>query len=320
MHAQSDRGASRARTIGILVLSLALAYGSGLWLFLIHQAEGAIANDAAPALVQWLRDSTLMLPLVLLAVWLGVRVTSRVLRPFGEASALLRAGTAIAIVALLTSVGEALASPLRDAAFGGQHIHQGVALPLPVHMAYVGFLALAANLLLATLVLGLLRGRFWTSEPRVRLQSLIEAPVLRRGFAVAVTALMAATAVGSGQSAALAAGSGTGIGPCPASAPIKTFDVSAIDMKMWLNRFGDNDPQAQMYVLDSMISGRAGPGERRDRPRCPSASPTIRCSRWRSAPTRATASSSTSRTARRDRRPGRRPTPTACTSTASRST
>ena len=42
------------------------------------------------------------------------------------------------------------------------------------------------------------------------------------------------------------AGSGPG-SPCPVAAPVKTFDVSAIDVDIPLNRFGDHDPSGQMY-------------------------------------------------------------------------
>lgn len=39
----------------------------------------------------------------------------------------------------------------------------------------------------------------------------------------------------------------------PANAPVKTFNVSAIDVVITINRFGDNDPVGKMYVLDENI-------------------------------------------------------------------
>ena len=36
---------------------------------------------------------------------------------------------------------------------------------------------------------------------------------------------------------------------CPASAPVKQYDVLAINVKMVLNRWGDRDPRGHMYVL-----------------------------------------------------------------------
>src|SRR6185436_18567438 len=41
--------------------------------------------------------------------------------------------------------------------------------------------------------------------------------------------------------------------PCAPSSPVKHFDVSAIDVDIPLNRFGDHDPEGKMYVLDSEI-------------------------------------------------------------------
>ncbi|MGF1514576.1 MAG: hypothetical protein ACFB5Z_12910 [Elainellaceae cyanobacterium] len=36
---------------------------------------------------------------------------------------------------------------------------------------------------------------------------------------------------------------------CPANAPVKTYDVLAVNVNMVLNRWGDRDPQGHMYVL-----------------------------------------------------------------------
>ncbi|MBI2852829.1 MAG: hypothetical protein HYX84_06995 [Chloroflexi bacterium] len=39
----------------------------------------------------------------------------------------------------------------------------------------------------------------------------------------------------------------------PSNAPVKSFDISAIDVVITINRFGDNDPTGKMYVLDENI-------------------------------------------------------------------
>ena len=41
--------------------------------------------------------------------------------------------------------------------------------------------------------------------------------------------------------------------PCPNGAALKHFDVSAIDVDITLNRFGDHDPKGHMYVLNDAI-------------------------------------------------------------------
>src|SRR4051812_8273521 len=41
--------------------------------------------------------------------------------------------------------------------------------------------------------------------------------------------------------------------PCPADAARKSFDVQALDVKVPINRYGDNDPQGRMYALTSAV-------------------------------------------------------------------
>jgi manganese oxidase len=48
-----------------------------------------------------------------------------------------------------------------------------------------------------------------------------------------------------------ASGPGT---PCVAGAPLRTFDVSLINVPIFLNRFGDVIPEGRMYVLDENIA------------------------------------------------------------------
>ncbi|MEI7742601.1 MAG: hypothetical protein WCK58_02495, partial [Chloroflexota bacterium] len=148
---------------GLLVaMTLALAYGGGLWLHLVHEAEGATETGAPSPVIHWLRDSTLLVPVAMAAVWVTLALAAR-LRP---GLAARRAGpvtvvTLAASVALVTSIAEALASPLHGVVFGAHHHHDGVELPLPVHMAYDGLIALAPNLLIVLVVLLAVRGRAW---------------------------------------------------------------------------------------------------------------------------------------------------------------
>lgn len=41
--------------------------------------------------------------------------------------------------------------------------------------------------------------------------------------------------------------------PCPSTAPVKTFNVSLINIPIFLNRFGDVVPEGRMYILDENI-------------------------------------------------------------------
>src|SRR5262249_49699471 len=78
-------------------------------------------------------------------------------------------------------------------------------------------------------------------------------------YIVTATAMLAIYGPSSGVAFASMAPSGTATGaststnPCT-SAPHDTFNVSAINMSMILNRFGVNDPNAMMYVLNSNIN------------------------------------------------------------------
>ncbi|WP_157245806.1 hypothetical protein [Nonomuraea typhae] len=45
-----------------------------------------------------------------------------------------------------------------------------------------------------------------------------------------------------------------GVDPCAAGAPVRTFDVSLINLPLFLNRFGDVVPEGRMYVLDENIA------------------------------------------------------------------
>ena len=54
----------RARPWPAFVLTLAFAYGVGMWMQVMHAVEGGYERSEPPLLLHWLRDSTLSLPLV----------------------------------------------------------------------------------------------------------------------------------------------------------------------------------------------------------------------------------------------------------------
>src|SRR4030081_2527610 len=93
--------------------SLVLAYGGGLWLHLLHEAEGATELNAPPGVIHWLRDSTLSLPLVIVGVVLATLLARRLLERYGDGASRLLVGAAVAAaVALYTSVVVAGGNPL----------------------------------------------------------------------------------------------------------------------------------------------------------------------------------------------------------------
>ena len=66
------------RPLVALLLAVALAYGGGAWLAKVH-LSGSVEPDQAGFVATWLRDATLAFPVVMVAVWIGLLVTRRVL-------------------------------------------------------------------------------------------------------------------------------------------------------------------------------------------------------------------------------------------------
>ena len=168
-----DRPGIRAlRPIALAIFALALAYGGGLWLHLLHQFEGAHEANEPPALIHWLRDSSLSLPLVCMAAVAALLLVRWLITHTGKVvSRGLASAIVICLVALLTSVVVAAASPLHGLLFGAEHDEQtsllgfrllGISMPpdvasLPgVHVLHDALLALVANLAIAGAVTALL--------------------------------------------------------------------------------------------------------------------------------------------------------------------
>ena len=206
-----------------LVLSVSMA-GSTL---LAH----AILNPAARGSTTGPPDLMIIVPLALLAAWAGISVTSILdLDGRGWVAALNKA----AVVSLSFTV--------LTAGFG-----IGVALM----GAATGFPAL----IVAALLIGRWRDRHAEDPPlldqrkaRLPLFVYIVSAMSLTGFAVSSLGMASA-----GAAPAAAAPVTAPTNPC-ASAPHDTFNISAINVDMPLNRFGVHDPNGFMYVLNSNIS------------------------------------------------------------------
>ena len=257
VHPGRYRDRAQVRPAALVALTAAIASGGGLWLNLVHDAAGGTGFGAPSGLVGWLLESALLLPFVLAGVWLALQLGRRLVRPLeADGHRVLAVVALAALVAGATSIAVAASGPLHAILFGTPFDHHGVAIPMAAYMVRDGLTALAANFALAGLVLLLLRGETWGAASRslpLRLR-LAGSTSLRRAFALASSSvLVASSGLLLPVSTAAVAAAAPAVGPCPAGATTKTFDVSAIDVKMYLNRFGDHDPQGQMYVLDSMI-------------------------------------------------------------------
>jgi len=157
-----------AVTWTLVAFALPMAYGGGLWMHLLHEAEGDIEVGAPPWVLHWLRDSTLALPLMFLAAWLSMLVAAWQLHKYGRsASPFLASATIAAMAALVASVAVALASPMHGFFFPGHGADHE--LPFLVHMARDGAMVLPANLAISALVCQLLGESAW-AEPRAGAQ------------------------------------------------------------------------------------------------------------------------------------------------------
>ena len=198
-------------------------------------------------LVHWLRDSTLALPLVLLAVAVAFWLVRGAVRRFAATPEPgLEGSLATAAGALAAAYVFGVGNPIHTMLFAAHH--GGHDLPLVVHMLRDGALALPACLLIAAVTVGAVRvlqraraAEWWAAGGRVARYALV--------FAVAAPAFVLSMQ-GAEQARALA-GAGQ---PCPTDAPVKRFSVAAIDVDIPLNRFGDHDPDGKMYVLTEAIA------------------------------------------------------------------
>ncbi|MBI3241383.1 MAG: IPT/TIG domain-containing protein [Chloroflexi bacterium] len=249
---------TRAKFSAVVALTLALSYGGGLWLQVLHSAIGAVERNEPPPVIHWLRDSMLMMPLIFVAVWASILLARRALMLFGRGASRFMSGAAVvSVIAVTTSAVIAVASPGHNVVFQANHHVGGEEMPLLAHMWLEGLLALVANLAISAIVYIVLRGRLWTARLPGRSRPVWTPIAARRLLAVGQIGLLLLSIIGASPNnlvtAAPASLAGGANAPCPAGAPLKTFDVSAIDVTMWLNRFGDHDPNAQMLVLNSMI-------------------------------------------------------------------
>src|SRR5919202_1349123 len=154
----------------IAVYSAALAYGGGLWLHLLHEAEGATEQNAPHSVVHWLRDSTLALPMIVFGVFLATHLARRLLARYGtDASRLTTSALIATVVSLYAAVVVAVGNPLHAALFGGEH--GGHDLPVWAHLVRDGLLALTADLVIAAGLLACVAGRGWLTPPFLQVRA-----------------------------------------------------------------------------------------------------------------------------------------------------
>jgi FtsP/CotA-like multicopper oxidase with cupredoxin domain len=232
-----------------------------------------LSGHAQGGLAHALRDVVIALPMAVVAVSLGLWIAGRLgIQGSGAAAALNRAAVVSLVFTVLLipsvpvhqvidswfgGINPAIADPTTGLAIGGT---DSSAAGLASHGVLDALMGQAVGLPLAfltMLMLGAVQARRRAPRPprdivvgwrprRPRLAFMGVGVVTLAYCFAGPSAGMLVTA-----SANSTANTGTS-NPC-ASAPMDTFNVSAINLKITLNRFGVNDPNSFMYVLDQNI-------------------------------------------------------------------
>jgi hypothetical protein len=226
------------------------------WLSLLHRIAGHSPGSLLADPLVLARDSALAFPLVAAAVYVALAAERRWRAQIGlEGAAAYLVRTAM--LALLAAGALGAGNAPHQTLFGSDGGERGQSLLTAVLSDALVSLPL---LVVLAALLGLNR---------------IPLPPVRRRRTLLVLSTTALTVLAGPGTAALAANGGTGGGgtggdaggstivvptatdpgnPCPAGAPQKRFDIEALNVKIPINRYGDNDPQGRMYALTSMES------------------------------------------------------------------
>jgi len=235
MSMSSQHGAVRhAREV--ILLGGALSAAACWWLAEVNRLAAATGHGIIAARSPWYLSGVFALPLVLCAVWLALRRVARYRsadRPGVPASVLT-----VAVVGAYAAVAVAVASALGDTIFGSASTLQ----LLPVAAATLIVMPITTVVVAAVGVASAALAEFECG----RLGQLRTVPL------AGAVVLLASVLVGA-PSPATADTTVTATGACPAGAPIRAYDVSAINVNIPLNRFGDHDAKGRMYVLTDRI-------------------------------------------------------------------
>lgn len=247
----------RARPL--LLLAAALAYAGALWLNVFHNVTGGHEGHELPLPVHALRDGTLALPVVLLAVTGAVVLAGWLLRAAPLAAAALRRAVTSVLAAGAAGVALAAGNPVHEGLFGA---HELVELPLPLHLARDAVIALAVCLPVAAAVVPLV-GKVHrlardtiandpTADPTVaptRCPERSRRPARAFLAGATATSVIAFSGLQVATVAVPAVAAVTGV--CATATRTINYDVNAFGLDLPLNGWGDHIPNGLMYALSN---------------------------------------------------------------------
>jgi hypothetical protein len=199
----------------VIPLAVLMAYGDGFWMISLRGAAGAIERTQGP-FESWLRESTLALPLFVLAVLGALTLAMRWFGPalrraravVATALVVVGAGTVVGIVILvassaydyhLQSAQLKLVESMGHLCAGGDCLSQQLqaSLGLQVHsVAYGSAMLLVTNLVLVGWAVALRGGRLAVSTTRGEGSKVGRAPASAHLRSLIVVAVVAAAAIG----------------------------------------------------------------------------------------------------------------------------
>jgi hypothetical protein len=236
-----------------------LAYSTGLWLLVLQHLQGHHQGHHSalqlPFFVQWLRDSTGLLPAVVVAVWVGLAVARRIERGLPpDSSEAGRAGLAAVTVTLTSSAAVAALLVAQSWLVGSQALQLALASQMArdlVVLSPVALLVSAAALLLGTRLGRTASIRVVLAGGRGRRRRVLGAMLA----GAVVFALLPGSVLGAGGNSAQAAT--ITCGSLPGTRTI-TAQVVALDQPFDYNRLGATNPAGMIYALRRDVVVKSG--------------------------------------------------------------
>jgi len=239
-----------------MLLSLVIAYGGGLWIHWQHDLAGGHEAVPIPPVLHWLRDSSLALPLIILAVWLGRKAASFItFRTGWDKTGLPNILLETALMTLFASAFVTAGIPVHGYWFGASLEHE---MSLVEHMLHDGIQVLLVNVLIIGLFNLLWLGTENRSENRYQKIKYALSGTLLTSAIIAALFLSPLSAVFGLSGLSAPSSQPAAMAPCERTI---TADVVALDQPFYYNRLGAIQANGMMYALarDVVVAAPGNP-------------------------------------------------------------